>query len=117
MIRRVTDQARRLELEVPSVKYQPSEVKGDEVMKLTVQMELEGSYAGIRRFLYEVEGLQEPLSIEKVNLTSQTGQQQKTMDRIALRLQMAAFFRAEGGTVPSGQPEVKPRGKKEAHAG
>jgi len=115
MIRRVTDQARRLDLEVPSVKYEPSEVKGGELTKVTVQMEVEGSYAGIRRFLYEVEGLQEPLSIEKLNLTSQA--KDKGMDRIALRLQMAVFFRAEGGTVPKEQPVSKPERKEGAHAG
>lgn len=116
MIRRVTDQARRLDLEVPSVNYQPTEVKGGELMKLTVQMEVEGSYAGIRRFLYEVEGLQEPLRIEKLNLTSQS--KQKRMDRIALRLQLAAFFRAEGGTALEEKPASTPREKeREAHAG
>lgn len=117
MIRRVTDQAGRLTLEVPSVKYQPTEVKGEELMKLTVQMEVEGSYTGIRRFLYEVEGLQEPLSIEKVNLTSQTGQ--KGAGRITLRLQMAAFFRAEAGTALEERPVSESRAKekeKEAHA-
>lgn len=115
MIRRVTDQARRLNLEVLSVKYQPLEVKGEELTKLTAQMEVEGSYAGIRRFLYEVEGLQEPFSIEKLNLASQA---KEKGDRIALRLQMAAFFRGEEGTALEEKSPSKPRGKEGgAHAG
>jgi Tfp pilus assembly protein PilO len=87
MIRRVTDQARRLNLYVPSVKYQPGEVPEDALVKLTVQMEVGGKYAAIRRFLYEIEGLQDPLLIEKVVLTSRRG-----MDRLSLRLAIAAYF-------------------------
>ncbi|MFQ5801933.1 MAG: type 4a pilus biogenesis protein PilO [Candidatus Methylomirabilales bacterium] len=90
MIRRVTDQAQRLDLDVPSVNYQPAKVTEEELVKLTVQMEVEGSYGGVRRFLYEVEGLQDPLVIEKVVLTSRRG-----TDRLSLRLQMAAYFLVE----------------------
>ena len=94
MIRRVTDQARRLKLHVPSVKYQPEEVPEEELVKLTVQMEVDGTYAAIRRFLYEVEGLQDPLVLEKLVLTSQRGK-----DRLSLRLEMAVYFLAEGSST------------------
>jgi len=87
MIRRVTDLARKLRLSVPSVKYDPVEVTEEALVKLTVQMEVGGKYAAIRRFLYEIEGLQDPLLIEKVVLTSQRG-----MDRLSLRLAIAAYF-------------------------
>jgi hypothetical protein len=53
-------------------------------------MEVEGRYGAVRRFLYEVEGLQDPLMIERVALTSQRG-----IDRLNLRLEMAAYFLAE----------------------
>lgn len=92
MIRRITDQARRLNLHIPSVKYQPGEVPEEELVKLTVQMDVEGRYSAIRRFLYEVEGLQDPLLIEKLVLTSQ-----REVDRLTLRLQMAAYFLTENG--------------------
>lgn len=99
MIRRITDQARRLQLHVPSVAYQPGEVPEDELVKLTVQMEVEGRYAAIRRFLYEVEGLQDPLMIEKLVLTTQ-----REVDRLTLRLQMAAYFLAERSrTTPANE--------------
>jgi Tfp pilus assembly protein PilO len=90
MVRRVTDEARRLELRIPSIKYQPGDVREDDLVKLTVQMEVAGSYGGVRRFLYEVEGLQDPLMIEKLVLSSQRGANQLT-----LQLQMAAFFLTE----------------------
>jgi Tfp pilus assembly protein PilO len=77
---------------VPSVKYQPGDVAEEELVKLTVQMEVEGGYGAIRRFLYEVEGLQDPLMIERVALTSSRG-----IDRLNLRLEMAAYFLAEQG--------------------
>ncbi|MFQ5658337.1 MAG: type 4a pilus biogenesis protein PilO, partial [Candidatus Methylomirabilales bacterium] len=93
MIRRVTNQAEKLGVRVPSVRYQPKEVEGEDFLKLTVQMVVEGPYRGIRRFLYEIEGLQEPLIIEKVVLTSQGG-----IGRISLQLQMAAYFLSEGAT-------------------
>lgn len=106
MIRRVTDQAHRLDVYIPSVRYQPKEVKGEDLVKLTVQMEVEGRYAGIRRFLYEVEGLQEPLIIEKVVLTSKG-----VIGRITLRLQMAAYFLAEAvsstGTMPMQEKGIR----------
>ena len=92
MIRRVMDQARQLHLSVPSVTYQPVEVTEDPLVKLGVHMEVGGNYAAIRRFLYEVEGLQHPLVIEKLVLTS--GQE---MGRLSLRLEMAAYFLDEGG--------------------
>jgi Tfp pilus assembly protein PilO len=87
MVRRITDEARKLRLSVPSVKYQPMEMTEEPLVKLSVQMEVGGSYAATRRFLYEVEGLQDPLVIEKLVLTSR---QQK--DRLTLRLEMAAYF-------------------------
>lgn len=90
MIRRVTDQARRLQLHVPSVKYQPGDVSEEELVKLSVQMEVEGRYGAVRRFLYEVEGLQDPMMVERLVLTSQRG-----IDRLNLRLEMAAYFLAE----------------------
>lgn len=98
MIRRVTDQARRLKLHVPSVKYQPEEVPEEELVKLTVQMEVDGTYAAIRRFLYEVEGLQDPLVLEKLVLTSQRGK-----DRLSLRLEMAVYFLTEGSSTGPGK--------------
>ncbi len=87
MIRRVTDLARKLRLSVPSVKYDPVEVTEEARVKLTVQMEVGGKYPAIRRFLYEVEGLQDPLLIEKLVLTSQ-----QSMNRLSLRLKIAAYF-------------------------
>jgi Tfp pilus assembly protein PilO len=98
MIRRVTDQARRLKLHVPSVKYQPEEVPEEKLVKLTVQMEVDGTYAAIRRFLYEVEGLQDPLVLEKLVLTSQRGK-----DRLSLRLEMAVYFLTEGSSTGPGK--------------
>lgn len=90
MIRRVTDQARRLQLDVPSITYDPGDIPEEKLVKLAVQMDVEGRYAAIRRFLYELEGLQDPLMIEKLALTSHRG-----ADRLTLRLQMAAYFLAE----------------------
>jgi Tfp pilus assembly protein PilO len=87
MVRRVTDLARKLRLSVPSIKYEPDEVTEEALVKLTVQMEVGGKYAAIRRFLYEIEGLQDPLVIEKLVLTSRRG-----MDRLSLRLAIAAYF-------------------------
>lgn len=87
MVRRVTDLARKLRLSVPSIKYEPDEVTEEALVKLTVQMEVGGTYPAIRRFLYEIEGLQDPLLIEKLVLTSQ-----RRMNRLSLRLEIAAYF-------------------------
>jgi len=111
MIRRLTDQARRLQLHVPSIRYQPTDLPEEALVKLAVQMEVDGPYGAIRRFLYELEGLQDPLMIEKLVLTNHRG-----TDRLTLRLQLAAFFLAEsagqekGQTIP-GRPAQETRNR------
>jgi hypothetical protein len=104
MTRRLTDQAHRLQLHVPSIKYQPVPVPEEDLVRLAIQLDVEGPYGAIRRFLYELEGLQDPLMIEKLVLTNPRG-----TERLTLRLQLAAYFLAEGGspkvgTVAAGRP-------------
>ncbi len=106
MVRRVTDEARRLQLRIPSVRYQPGDVREDNLVKLTVQMEVAGDYAALRRFLYDVEGLQDPLMIEKLVLGSRQGANQLT-----LQLQMAAYFLAEGKGTNGERTGAQPSGK------
>lgn len=100
MVRRITDEARKLDLAVPSVNYRPAELTEGPLVKLTVQMEVQGKYTAVRRFLYEVEGLQESLVVQKLVLTSRQG-----MDRLSLRLEMGAYFLDEAGSRLTREPK------------
>jgi Tfp pilus assembly protein PilO len=70
---RLTKLAKSLSLQVPNANYQPSEVKEASLTKITVTMGVEGPYAKIRRFLYELEGLRRFLVIERLILRDPKG--------------------------------------------
>ena len=73
IIGRLGTLAKSLALQVPDISYQPTAMKEIGLTKVTVQMGVEGSYAKIRRFLYELEGIRRYLVIERVSLHDLTG--------------------------------------------
>jgi Tfp pilus assembly protein PilO len=73
IIGRLSELAKSLALQVPDMAYQPTELKETGLTKVSVQMGVEGSYAKIRRFLYELEGIKRYLVIERVSLHDPTG--------------------------------------------
>ncbi|MFQ5839638.1 MAG: type 4a pilus biogenesis protein PilO [Candidatus Methylomirabilales bacterium] len=90
MIRRITNLGSKLSLEVVNGAYRPVEVREDDLLRLSFQMDIEGSYAGVRRFLYEIEGLPEPLAIERLTITDAA--RSRKAEQLRLRLEMASYF-------------------------
>jgi hypothetical protein len=87
---RLTQLARTLALEIPTVDYRPTDVKEAGLIKLTMVLTVQGSYPKIRRYLYELEGLRRSLVIERVALRDAGG---RTAD-LLVQLQLALYLRA-----------------------
>lgn len=86
---RLSALARSLALEVPSVSYTPTEVKEAGLVKLTLAMNVEGSYPKVRRYLYELEGMRRHLVIERLTLRDPQGNAD-----LQLQLQLAVYLRS-----------------------
>jgi len=89
LIERLTQQARTLAVEVPSVDYNPSDLKEVGLTKVTVHMGVQGAYNKIRRLLFELERMRRFLVIEQVALHDTGGDAQ-----LQLNLQLALYLRS-----------------------
>ena len=85
---RLTKLANSLALKVPGTDYQPSEIKGTGLTKVTVQMGVEGPYDKIRRFVYELEGMRRFLVIERLSLRDL-----KAASALQVQVQLAMYLR------------------------
>lgn len=85
---RLTKLANSLALKVPDTDYQPSEMKGAGLTKVTVQMGVEGPYEKIRRFVYELEGMRRFLVIERLSLRDL-----KAASALQVQVQLAMYLR------------------------
>lgn len=88
LIGRLTAAARHHGLEAKAVEYRPSEITEAGLTKVTLALGLEGSYAKIRRLLYELEGLRRYLVIERVALRDPKGTAE-----LQVQLQLALYLR------------------------
>ncbi len=88
LVGRLTKEASALRLQVPSVSYRPEEVKEAGLTKVTLTMGVQGSYGGIRRYLYELEGLRRHLVIERLSIRDSKGTAE-----IEVQLQLALYVR------------------------
>ena len=71
--------------------YEAEEIRGSHLMRFKGEVTLVGSYADIRRFLYEVETAQEFLVIERVAL-SQPGAAQGGNQQLELALSVITYY-------------------------
>lgn len=83
---RLTKLARSIGVEVPAVSYRPSEVKDAGLTKVTLIMGVEGAYAKIRRYLYELEAMRRYLVIERMLLKDPKG-----TSELQVQLQLAVY--------------------------
>jgi Tfp pilus assembly protein PilO len=84
---RLSDLAHGHALDVAGVDYQPGEIKEAGLLKVAVQMGLQGSYSGIRRFLYDLEGLRRHVVIERLVLRDPKGAAE-----LQVQLQLGLYF-------------------------
>ncbi|MBI4745726.1 MAG: type 4a pilus biogenesis protein PilO, partial [Deltaproteobacteria bacterium] len=85
----VYKKAERLNLLIESASYQPSPVKDSGLVLVTVSMPVTGSYADIKRFVYDLETSPISFIIENLSLGSGKGQE----GDISLNLTIAAHFK------------------------
>ncbi|MBM2837821.1 MAG: hypothetical protein HW415_446 [Deltaproteobacteria bacterium] len=85
----VYNKAERLNLKIESASYQPSPVKDSGLVQVTVTMPVTGSYADIKRFVYDLETSPRLFIIENLSLGSGKGQE----GDISLKLTVAAHFK------------------------
>jgi Tfp pilus assembly protein PilO len=90
---RIPQLAQRTNLRLETQSSSPSEVRGGDLGKLTLQAVLKGEYRDIRRFIHELETAPEFLVLEHVELTQNENDADKG---ITVTIQVATYFRAGG---------------------
>lgn len=85
----VYNKAERLNLVINSISYQSSPVKGSGLVQVTVSMPVTGSYAEIKRFVYDLETSPRFFIIENLSLGSGKGEK----GDISLNLTISAHFK------------------------
>jgi len=85
----VYKKAERLNLLVDSASYQPSPLKGSGLIKVMVSMPVIGSYADIKRFIYDLETSPRLFIIENLSLGSGKGEE----GEISLKLTISVHFK------------------------
>ncbi len=88
LIGRLTAVAKRHGLEIPAVDYRPSELKEAGLTRVALSLGVEGPYAKIRRYLYELEGMRRDVVIERVSLRDPRGSAD-----LQVQLQLALYVR------------------------
>ena len=86
---RLPAMARRHQLTLPGVNYRNEKQKEGEVQKISLSFKVSGRYSDIRRFIHEVEGLEQLLYIRDMVITSSD----KGPDRLELEMEMVAILR------------------------
>lgn len=90
LVRDLSGRATSAHLKVGGIDYKPTEVAEEGLLKLGIAMGLEGSYADLRRFLAELEGMRGRLAITHLAATGRPGEGQ-----VSARLNLTAYFLAE----------------------
>lgn len=90
LVRDLSGRAASVRLKVGGIDYKPIEVPEQGLLRLGIAMGLEGSYADLRRFLAELEGMRGRLAITHLAATGRPGEGQ-----VSARLNLTAYFLAE----------------------
>jgi Tfp pilus assembly protein PilO len=81
------DLARRHGLQLPAIRYEPSQALGGAYQRLGFACSVSGPYAQVRRFIYTLETRPDWLAIERLAL------RQGAADQVVADLQLAAYLR------------------------
>jgi len=74
LVKDLVQKARMLNLGVDSVKYDMTKGVGGELAAVAFSLPAQGSYSGIKRFIYEVETADRLVGIQNVKLEADQGQ-------------------------------------------
>lgn len=74
-------------LKIDSGDYKPETVKDTDISRYTFSFLLEGGYAQVKRFIYDLESSRYPVVIEDISLTGA-----KKGDAISLKMRVSIYF-------------------------
>lgn len=80
--------ARKNGLDIPSGDYSPETVKEADFSRYTIFFPVEGRYPQIKKFIYDLETLKHPISIEEIVFSKKKGGR-----AIELKIRLSAYFR------------------------
>lgn len=84
----VFDAARKNGLKLSVGDYNPETIKDMNISRYTVSFPAEGSYARIKRFIYDLESSQKHFTVEEISLASSKGIE----GVIGLKITLSAYF-------------------------
>lgn len=87
----LTKLAGALGVKMPGVTYQPEPMADVDLLRVRLNLAVEGSYAQVRRFLHELEKRRRYLVVERMGLAEQRGA--APTNHVAMQLTLAGYFR------------------------
>ena len=88
--------ARRSQLQIRTGTFEAEPVRDSAMVKVTGEVALTGSYAAIRKFLYEIETSEEFVIVEEVVLNQSTANQSGSIE---LALKVSTYYLGDGRLV------------------
>ena len=88
LVKELVQTARRLNLTVSSIQYDIPKRGSDELTMLTFSFPAEGRYAGVKRFIYEVETSDRFVGVQDVKLDSDQG-------RVKLQMKLVTYVKGQ----------------------
>lgn len=79
--------AKRNNLKLPAGNYSPEAASDSTVPKYTINFPVEGRYAAIKKFIYDIEAMDYPIAIEDIAFVSG-----KTEGTIGLNIRISAYY-------------------------
>ena len=80
-------------LKAGAITYKPEPIPEEKLIRYAISLSVSGKYAAVKSFIADVRRSHEIITIESVALG---GARDATEEAVALRLQLNAYFRAEG---------------------
>jgi type IV pilus assembly protein PilO len=78
-------------LQIGTITYRPSQLKGENLIAFSIGFNVSGKYAAIKSFIADIEGMREIAVIDNISLSGKSDE-----EYVDLRLQMTTYFRVEG---------------------
>jgi Tfp pilus assembly protein PilO len=88
LVKELVQTARRLNLTVSSINYDIPKRGGEEIAMLTFSFPVEGRYADVKRFIYEVETSDRFVGIQDMKLESDNG-------RVKLQMKLVTYIKGQ----------------------
>jgi len=93
LIRELFSFAQTAGLDIDQIKYSPKELETGGILEYGINFDVTGSYAQLKRFIFELEQSPRLLTIDEVVLTKRG---EGNLASVGLRLKLTTFFREDG---------------------